>query len=54
MKACGRKTTSLYQRYNIVNEQDMLTAMEKRQAYLTANAEEEAKRRPVIITERVQ
>ena len=54
MKACGRKTTSIYQRYNIVNEQDMLTAMEKQHAYLTAKAEEEAKRQPIQMTARVQ
>jgi len=54
MKACGRKTTSIYQRYNIVNEQDMLTAMEKQHAYLTAKAKEEVKRQPIQMTARVQ
>jgi hypothetical protein len=32
----------------------MLTAMEKQQAYLTAKAEEEAKRHPIEMTAGVQ
>jgi hypothetical protein len=50
LKTCGRKTASIYQRYNIVNESDMLAAMEKQHDYLTAQAEEEAKRQPVTMT----
>lgn len=46
MQATGRKTASIYRRYNIVNEKDLLTATEKQQAYIEQKQQEEAKRQP--------
>jgi hypothetical protein len=34
MKTAGRKTASIYHRYNIVNESDLRKAMEKQGTYL--------------------
>jgi integrase len=50
MKTAGRKTASIYHRYNIVNESDLRKAMEKQGTYLTEVAAQETK----LVTDRVQ
>jgi hypothetical protein len=48
MKTAGRKTASIYHRYNIVNESDLRTAMEKQGTYLNEVAAKETK--PAVTT----
>jgi hypothetical protein len=50
MKTAGRKTASIYHRYNIVNESDLRGAMEKQGTYLNEVATKETK----PVSERVQ
>jgi hypothetical protein len=48
MKTAGRKTASIYHRYNIVNESDLRKAMEKQGTYLNEVAAKETK--PAVTT----
>jgi hypothetical protein len=48
MKTAGRKTASIYHRYNIVNESDLRRAMEKQGTYLNEVAAKETK--PAVTT----
>ena len=49
MKQTGHKTDAMFRRYNIVVESDMVDPMERTQAYLSATAAEDAKRKPAEI-----
>jgi integrase len=53
MKQTGHKTDSMFRRYNVVIERDMVDAMERTQAYLSATAAEDAKRQPAEMPRRV-
>ncbi|MGB6473827.1 MAG: hypothetical protein WBF04_07065 [Candidatus Sulfotelmatobacter sp.] len=54
MKTAGRKTASIYHRYNIVNESDLRGAMEKQGTYLNTVAEKENRLVIPSVTKQIQ